>query len=110
MAPSDGFSVTSNGPSMFALHGELDMSTRPVLDEAIAYAVAAGGPLVLDLSELTFMDSTGIHAVVQALHSMPSGCLLLHGVHGVIEKVLDIAGIAAMPRLHVIRCTELAAA
>jgi anti-sigma B factor antagonist len=41
--------------------GELDMSTAPVLEGQLSQAIAAGSrQLVVDLSGLEFMDSTGL--------------------------------------------------
>ena len=40
--------------------GELDMSTTPELEAAMAGAVKDGRNLVVDLSGLEFMDSTGL--------------------------------------------------
>ena len=46
--------------------GELDLDTEPQLEEAIAAAREEGGSrLVLDLSKLTFMDSTGLRLVIR---------------------------------------------
>ena len=46
-----------------ALHGELDAATGPELDIAL---LETRGPVMLDLSEITFMDSGGINALLRA--------------------------------------------
>ena len=47
--------------------GELDIATSPQLEEAIARATSEPvSELVLDLRELTFMDSTGLRVMVSA--------------------------------------------
>ena len=47
-----------------ALHGELDIVSA--YDLALALVEVAGSTVVVDLSDLTFMDSTGISALVMA--------------------------------------------
>jgi anti-anti-sigma factor len=50
-----------------ALRGELDISSAPVLEEALG-RLEAGRPslLVIDLRGLEFMDSTGLRTLVSA--------------------------------------------
>jgi anti-sigma B factor antagonist len=50
-----------------ALRGELDLSTVTKVDDELK-RVEAGGPglIVLDLSRLTFLDSTGLRCLVTA--------------------------------------------
>ena len=50
-----------------ALRGELDISSAPVLEEALG-RLEAGGPslIVIDLRGLEFMDSTGLRTLVSA--------------------------------------------
>ena len=50
-----------------ALRGELDISSAPMLEEALR-RLEAGGPslLVIDLRGLEFMDSTGLRTLVSA--------------------------------------------
>ena len=46
--------------------GELDLDTASLLDEELSAARAAGaGSLLLDMRELTFMDSTGLRLVIR---------------------------------------------
>jgi anti-sigma B factor antagonist len=50
-----------------ALAGELDISSAPTLERELRRAEDAAPPvLVLDLRELTFMDSTGLRLVLGA--------------------------------------------
>ena len=51
---------TANGRRVIAACGELDLSTAAQLEERLA----GQRDTVLDLSELSFIDSTGIHVVI----------------------------------------------
>jgi anti-sigma B factor antagonist len=52
--------------------GDLDVYTAPRLKEALAQAVAAGKRLVLDLSEVHFIDSTALGVLVGTLQQAQS--------------------------------------
>jgi anti-anti-sigma factor len=93
------FRITSPGSPLFFLEGELDAATVPQLD-----AVARGGPITLDVSDLTFADSTGISAILNASSGMTMGCVLLHGVRDRILRLIELMGIAQAPNLHVLPC------
>ena len=63
-----GFCVAPDrreGTVVLRLYGELDLATAPMLRETLSSAMEARPSMVaLDLSDLTFVDSTGIHAFV----------------------------------------------
>lgn len=99
--------VTSQGPPTIFLDGELDMATVPALEDAIGDAVADGGPITLDLSRMTFIDSGGVGAIVKASRALPSGCINLHGVQEATRKLFDIMGIGKLSNVHVIPCSVL---
>ena len=84
------------------LAGELDMSTAPQLGEVLDAAVEHGGAILVDLSELTFMDSTGINAFLRAAMSLRGrGCLILHGEQPRVQRVMDIVRVdGSIPNLH----------
>jgi anti-anti-sigma factor len=91
--------------STFFLAGELDVGTAPLLSDTIRAAVARGGPITLDLSNMTFIDSAGVHAILNAVAHLPSGCLILHGVDNTTQSILDNnIGIGQAPNLHIISC------
>jgi anti-sigma B factor antagonist len=98
------FGVTSEGPRTFFLEGELDLATAPLMSTAIAQAVSRGGPISIDLSDVTFMDSSGVGAIMKALAALPSGCIVLHGVHHLVQKVVDLMGVGQARNLHIIPC------
>ncbi len=47
--------------------GELDLETSPQLRDALTRALSTGVELVLDLSQVEFIDSTGIHAILAGM-------------------------------------------
>jgi anti-anti-sigma factor len=98
------FGITSDGPRMFFLSGELDLATLPLMETAIAPAVAKGGPITLDLSDLKFIDSNGVGSIIRNVKDLPSGCIILHGVRRAGQKILELMGVKA-ENLHVIPCT-----
>lgn len=78
---------------LLKLTGELDLATADALEEAIAEE-AGPGDLVLDLAELTFMDSTGIRLILHAAATCDGDAnVVLLDVSASIMRVLEIAGI-----------------
>jgi anti-sigma B factor antagonist len=58
------FSVVQ-GHRLVGLRGELDMATAPDVAEAIdAELATSAGPFGVDLTELSFIDSSGVRALV----------------------------------------------
>jgi anti-sigma B factor antagonist len=49
--------------------GEVDMSTAGALRSELAAARAEAHTVVLDLSDVTFIDSSGLHLLLEASHS-----------------------------------------
>ena len=76
-----------------ALHGELDAATGPELDIAL---LETRGPVVLDLSDITFMDSGGINALLRAraLLGREDRTLSLAHPSAPVRRTLETAGIA----------------
>jgi anti-sigma B factor antagonist len=60
--------VVEHGPTVkIDLSGELDIAAQPVVQQAIDEAFERRPrQVVLNLSELTFMDSTGVHLAIKA--------------------------------------------
>jgi anti-sigma B factor antagonist len=88
-----------NGVAGFRLVGELDMSSAPALTDALG-ELETDGSVVLDLQELTFIDSAGIHAIFTHAAAR-KGKLVLANPSPEIVRTLEIRGIADHAQLHV---------
>jgi anti-anti-sigma factor len=98
--PSFDLQIVRNGGAVhLAPAGELDIASTPELELALAEATAdAVAEIVLDLRELTFMDSTGLRALAQANARAGDHGIALSIIRGPrqIERVLEISGLSAM--------------
>jgi len=77
----------SSGVPVLALYGELDLASRPVLDGELLDAQSTGtADLVVDLSQLAFIDVSGLHALLDAharAHALGHQLLLVRGPRAV---------------------------
>jgi anti-sigma B factor antagonist len=84
------------GATVLAITGELDLATISILKDAVGGQLGTGGgPVVLDLSELTFCDSTGLGSFV-ALHRQATSIgttLSLAAPRKRVADLLQISGI-----------------
>lgn len=60
-------SVAEGDHERVVVSGELDMATAPELEERLTALHAAQRPVVVDLSNLQFMDSSGHAALIKAV-------------------------------------------
>jgi anti-sigma B factor antagonist len=86
---------------VIAVAGELDLATAPALRAAVADALDAGAEqLWIDLRATQFMDSSGIHLLVETERELGRR-LVIVCPPGPVRRVLDIAGVAdALPLRH----------
>jgi anti-anti-sigma factor len=76
---------------VLVLRGELDIVTKDQLCEALAPSVARGGPIVLDLRELTFADSSALGLLLSTAAEMGErGTMILYGAHGIVRRAMEI--------------------
>lgn len=92
----DQFSVTSyafGGGRVFALRGELDAST--VRGLAGKMTAAPGSLVVIDLCQLTFIDSSGLDAIHVARQTAinDGGNLVVCRPNPMVYRVLEITGL-----------------
>ena len=85
------------GPASSTLRvtGEIDMSTAPTVHEAAINAIRVYTALDIDLSDVTFMDSAGLHVLLatQRRAERHGGYLrLLHPTPRVM-RVLEVTGV-----------------
>ena len=103
-----GTEVRSGNPVLF-LSGEIDMASAEGVTSSLRPLIEAGGPVIIDLSKVTFMDSTGLHVIVEAAKALGErGCIIVHGADGAVAKVIEIIGLAqTRENIHIIECAVL---
>ena len=88
--------ISVAGARGLALSGELDLTGAPRIEEQLQSALLEGtGAYVLDLSGLTFMDSTGVNTLLRArsLLGREERSLVLICPPGPVRRVLDLIGV-----------------
>jgi anti-sigma B factor antagonist len=81
------------GCAVVVAAGEIDVCTSPALVEALEIAAGSSNRVILDLSEVRFLDSSGLAAMVGALDGderRPGAALVLVGVSMMVRKLLHI--------------------
>lgn len=90
-------SYLENGSLTVALTGEIDHQCAKDYIQAIAGKIEVYTPLecILDFQQVTFMDSSGIAVIINALRSMTkmNGKLLVSGLSTQPLRVFRTAGI-----------------
>ena len=92
-----------DGRTIVAATGEVDVYTAPVLDEALSTAVSGGATrLVVDLSGVDFLDSTGLSVLVKALKRVrdADGSLDVVVTAERVAKVFRITGLDQVIPVH----------
>jgi stage II sporulation protein AA (anti-sigma F factor antagonist) len=95
--------LTVDGVRIVALRGELDYTARHFAEEALMPPVGDGPPrTVADLTHLTFMDSSGINALIAARHAAAAaqGWLRVAGAQPAVLRVIRIVGVDALISCH----------
>jgi anti-sigma B factor antagonist len=89
-----GQEATEEGLEL-VLAGEIDIATAPALNAALERALHAGAPaVVVDLTLVRFMDSTGIAALLAARRALPAGTeLAIVCPPGPCLRVLELTGL-----------------
>lgn len=87
----------------FRMVGELDLSCVDEVERALAAALTTPGDVTLDISQLTFMDSSGIALVVRCCQSLAGrGSLVLQSPTPMVQRLLDLCGLERIDNLKVL--------
>jgi anti-sigma B factor antagonist len=83
------------GERVVRLRGELDVATAPEFERVLLRLRPPHQRVVLDLSELRFMDSTGLRILLQARRTASEGGwqLTLRSVPPNIQRLLKLSGV-----------------
>ncbi|MEU0935617.1 STAS domain-containing protein [Embleya sp. NPDC005971] len=96
-------SAVGAGHTLVTVHGEIDMDSGPILDDALSRQVSAGlNRLLLDLSSVAFIDSFGLRILVRAERRAreAGGSLQLIAPTRAVARVLRLTGFTLMVAVH----------
>jgi anti-anti-sigma factor len=86
--------VNINGRAVVFMSGEIDLTAQARIREALRTAAQGSADVIVDLSQVTFIDTTGINALVGARRRARDGRFHVVGASGQIRNVLEITGVA----------------
>lgn len=92
-------SADHDGSLVAVVRGELDMLSASMLDAELEAATARRpATLVVEMSAVTFLDSSGCHALVRAHRRADTTGVELHlaGINGTCRRVLEVAGLSEL--------------
>jgi anti-anti-sigma factor len=96
----DGFAaqvIRRRGAAVVVVRGEVDVATAPAFRAALDDALAGSGRVEVDLRDTTFMDSTGLAALLAAHRRHGQAhALVLRDPSPAVRLVLDISGVAEL--------------
>jgi anti-anti-sigma factor len=84
----------SPDPVVIAPEGEIDLNSSPLVKEQLAPAIAAQCPrLIVDLSGVSYLDSSGLAVFIEAQQSVQGygGSFALCGLRESVRHIFTIA-------------------
>ncbi len=85
--------IRRSAPGSFELSGEFDIETVDRFESMSESFVDGEGDVTLDLSGVTFLDSTGVRAFIALARRLDGRSLVLAGAADNVRRTLAIAGI-----------------
>ncbi len=93
MGNSDSLTVDHAADGAIVVHGDIDVAGGPILDAAIR-ARENDGPVVIDLGDVFFIDSSGLRSLLNAsrrAHDRKT-TVVLREVGSEVLRLLEITG------------------
>ncbi|HKC19674.1 MAG TPA: STAS domain-containing protein [Candidatus Dormibacteraeota bacterium] len=85
--------------------GEVDITNSDAVAQAIRIGLGDSSHAHVDVSGLSFIDVSGIRAMVEAANELGEGRqLLVHGAAPQLEMVMHVTGLAELPSVVLCRC------
>jgi len=85
-----------NGAVTVAVQGEIDIATASVFSARLADVIGRNPQrLVIDLTEVGFLDSSGLHAFARVRKDLPADCpIVLRAPQRHVRQVFEISGLS----------------
>jgi anti-sigma B factor antagonist len=93
MGSHDSLTVDDGPGGVIVVHGDIDVAGGPILESAIL-ARESAGPIVIDLSDVSFIDSSGLRSLLGASRRARSSnaVVALRNVGSEVLRLLEITG------------------
>jgi len=88
--------IASGEAEVFALHGEFDAFTMPLLGDKLDAAIARGQyELVIDMCDVSFVDMSTLNRIVRAMKEVyrHNGHLVIACADRNVLRAIDLAGL-----------------
>src|SRR3954470_11497144 len=96
-------SMRTERPRGFRLSGEIDISNETGFSSMLEAEVLRGGDITLDLTELRFMDSSGIRILLRMARELAGrGTLVVVGAREGLRRTFDMLGADDAPGLVIV--------
>ncbi len=86
-----------DGTLILALRGELDLGSTPMLETELSDGLSDGARrITIDLGQLEFMDSRGLHALLRAQHAAETNQMSFSLRPGArqVQRLFELTGLA----------------
>ena len=95
--------TTTEDPFGLRLSGEIDMAIAPTLYEALLVALADGRPVTVDMSDVSFIDSSGLKVILDAAaESAGDRPLIVQQPSAAVRRVLELFGMDLIPQIRIV--------
>ncbi len=95
-----GTSISAGTPVQLRLKGELDMAAAPKFEAIFRELSESEGDIVIDLAEITFVDSTGFRTLVTISRSRTGyGPLKVVNVRPNVMRIARIIAVDCLPTI-----------
>ena len=85
--------IKKQGASIVVLKGDVDLESSPAAREVLLKSVEGAGKVLVDLSSVTYIDSSGVASLVEALQAAKrnGGTFALVAASDPTRRVLELA-------------------
>lgn len=88
-----------DGPvAIMTVHGEIDSNTVEALRKCLGHVIGKDPErLIIDLAGVSFLDSSAVHAFVQARHMLTGECpVILRSPQAQARRVFELTGLDSL--------------
>ena len=98
--------VETDRDGSILLGGQLDMATAKQLEEAVAEIMKPGRPVVIDMAQLNFIDSSGVRVLIRTYRQTGERVVICNPPFHVL-RVLEVIDARVKPEAWVIQADRM---